>query len=232
MINTLRDTVAEELAACGTMRAYDPQLNIPEIAGSRVVKCLYQVNKKTGKKVAENAYCRLALGSLTEELIVARIKELAPYVLTFLQEKENDIVKGLHRGGASKIYSTSLGMDAVMTELEAAGTSARLSKEDIEAWYDSVLAEEVTVRFADKIGIPADGRASQAELDKLESIVAAYKMKFAALAAPVPKLSKPDCSALAAVIRACDMGLSLIGERFITRLDKLAMKDEDLLLAL
>ena len=43
----------------GEFKPYDSQLPIADIAGSRVVKCLYQVNKKLGgKKVAENSYVR------------------------------------------------------------------------------------------------------------------------------------------------------------------------------
>ena len=44
--------LGEEL---GKFKAYDNQLTIADIEGTRIVKCLYQVNTKTGVKAGDNS---------------------------------------------------------------------------------------------------------------------------------------------------------------------------------
>ena len=98
----VQDELAKLGEILGQFKAYDSQLPIAEIAGTRIVKCLYQVNSKTGKKMQENSYVRIPCKHLTEELIVSSIASLSPYILSYLQELEAGMIKEEHKNNEWK----------------------------------------------------------------------------------------------------------------------------------
>ncbi len=210
---------------------YDSQLDIKEEPNSRVVKCLYQVNKKTGKKAGENSYIRIPTAHLTEEMIASRIEELTPYVLNYLQGVEDTIVKEKHKGGETALFPASLSMDAIIARLEESEVGARLNKEKIEEWFQKYLAESLMVLFAEKLGI---NESSGPEMySKLELILGAYKAKFCSLASPKTSYNESDIAAMLGVIESTSAAAeSLIGKRFVKRLKGMNKKEEDLLMAL
>lgn len=209
----------------GEYKPYDSQLPIAEIAGSRVVKCLYQKSSSQA-----SSYVRVPTKHLTEELILERIAELTPYVLTFLQDVEDSMIKADHKAGLLSVYTESLSLDKLIERLEAAEQGARLNKEKIEAWFDDCIAEDLVTFFAAKMNI--SNEPTEDELAKLALVLGAYKKKFASLASGKTFIKEADCIAMAKVIQECGAGDSLIGSRFIARLDKMSQKEEDLLLTL
>lgn len=226
--NEMMATLGERM---GEWKAYDSQLTIPEIAGTRIVKALYQTNKATNKKLRENSYVRLPTSHITEEVIVARISELSPYVLSWLQELEAIELRAAHKKGQINVFTDGLSLDAIIARLEESETGARLNKEKIEAWYDSYLLNSLTMLFAAKMGIT--DTASEEQLAKLEIVLNAYKAKFASLASGKVYIKESDCKAMIVVIRSDDdAAASLLGMRFISRLEKMQEKEDDLLLAL
>jgi hypothetical protein len=217
----------------GAPKPYDSQLPIAEIAGTRIVKCLYQVSKtgaNAGKKKQENTYYRLPVKHLTEELIVSRIAELSPYVLGYLQEIEDKEIKAYHAQGGIAVRCESLSIDKIIEALEASEAGARLNKEKIEAWFVAELQDSLAVAFAERLGISES--SSEAELEKLEMVLNAYKAKFASLAGGKTYIKEADCIAMIAVIVKADAESSLLGKRFIARLEGMKKKEDDLLLSL
>ena len=222
--------LAELGESCGDFKPYDAQLPIAEIAGTRIVKCLYQRSAKTGEKVQENSYVRIPCKHLTEELIAERIAELTPYVLSYLQEQENEIIKADHKLGLLKVYCEALSIDKLIEKLEAQEVGARLNKDKIEAWFVAELEPSLTLKFAEKLGLTEE--SGEAELQKLEMILNAYKKKFASLASGKTFIKEDDCFAMRGVIVAAEATSSLIGARFMTRLENMSKKEDDLLLSL
>lgn len=226
--------ITEQLAALGEelgkFKAYDSQLPIAEIEGTRIVKCLYQVNSKTGKKVAENAYCRIPVKHLTEEVIVERIAELTPYVLGFLQAEEDKIVKERHKSGGLNVYPESMSIDQIIELLEASETGARLNKEKIEKWFIDCMQDSLAELFAVKMGV--NENSSEEQLNKLELVLNAYKGKFASLASGKTFITQADCNAMISCIERAELQNSLLGSRFIKRLQGMQVKNEELLMAL
>lgn len=209
----------------GDYKPYDSQLPIAEIEGTRIVKCLYQKSSKQA-----SSYVRIPCKHLTEELLAARMSELTPYLLNYLQEVESQMIKDEHKQGLLSCYVDALSLDKIIEKLEASEAGARLNKEKIEAWFASDLAESLTVRFAEKLGISEN--PSEEQLAKLEMILAAYKKKFSSLASGKTFIKEEDCTNMISVIEFCEADKSLIGSRFIARLGKMQKKEEDLLLAL
>lgn len=226
--------VETELAALGEtigeFKTYDSQLTIASIEHTRIVKMLYQISPKTGKKVAENSYVRVSCKHLTEELILARISELTPYILGYLQSVEDGMIKEYHKNGLLSLTSGNLSLDKIISKLEESETSARLSKDKIDAWFSENLADALTTNIAAKMSLSDD--CSEGELYKLEAVLNAYKAKFSALANPKAYIVEADCVAMIAVIKNAEADSSLLGSRFIIRLEAMSQKQEDLLMSL
>lgn len=220
--------LGEEL---GQFKAYDSQLTIPEIEGTRIVKCLYMVSPKTGKKAQENSYVRITTKHLTEEIVLKHIAELTPYVLTWLQELEGAMIKENHKKGALSIFPASLSLDKLIDHLEANSEGSRLNKEKIEAWFTACVEPELAELFAPKMEL--DENSSEAELERLEVVLVAYKDKFASLAGGKTYIKPDDCKAMINVISSCSTAKdSLIGTRFLARLEKMMNKEDETLLSL
>lgn len=214
----------------GEYKPYDPQLPIAEIDGTRIIKCLYQVNSKTGKKVAENSYVRISTKHLTEEIIVDKVIELAPYILNFLEDKENEMIRNDHKNGILNVFIASLGLDKIINKLDLDEAGSRLTKERVEVWFKAEVLDDLTILFATKLGL--DDNSSEEELEKLDMILDCYKKKFISLASNKVLIKEEDCSSMINVIKSCEAEGSLIGRRFIGKLEKMSIKKEDLLLSL
>ncbi len=227
--------VAEELEKLGEVlgqfKAYDSQLPITEIKGTRIVKCLYQLNPKTKTKAQENAYVRLPTKHLTEEHIVSRITELSPYVLAMLQEVEDKKIKEEHKNGACQVFTDYLTLDGIIELLEASSESSRLNKDKIEAWFSDKLEDTLAELFGAKMGISEN--SSEHDILKLAQVINAYKAKFATLVSPKAYLKEEDCLAMIRVIESVEEAKnSVLGARFIAKLGAMNSKVDDLLLSL
>jgi hypothetical protein len=217
-------------AELGKWLAYDA-LNVPkEINGTRLVKMLYKADSKTGLKLAENSCSYIPTGHLTEETVSARIEELAPYLVSFLQEIEDKEIKVLHKTGASQVYTDYLSLDKIIEALEASEIGARLTKEKIEAWFDADLADSLILLFGDKLGVV--GNPTPEQEMKINSIVLAYRAKFSSLAGGKTFIKEADCAAMILCLQFGELTESTMGRRFIKRLENMTQKEEELLLSL
>ena len=219
-------------------KEYDSQLAIPEVSGTRIIKCLYQISPKTGKKVRENSFIRIPSDHINEEAVVSNIEELAPFIVTFLQDKEDIIIKESHKNGALNVFTPNLSIASILEYLEENETSGRLNKEMITAWFKECIEENLTSLFAAKLGI--DEHSDESKLVKLAAVINAYKMKLESLASPKVSFKPEDCAALIGVISKADNKIiadvansgSVLGKRFIKKLEVMQTKTEDCLLSL
>ena len=227
---TMNNDLAKYGETIGEFKPYDSQLPITDIRETRIVKCLYQISPKTGKKIAENSYIRVACKHLTEEMIVSRISELAPFMLSYLQSVEDKMIKEYHVAGLLRLTTGNLTLDKIIDKLEESEVSGRLNKEQIETWYSEAINDNLAVIFAGKMQI--DENSSEQQLAKLELVLNAYKAKFASLASPKVYIAESDCLAMIEVVKQCKAENSLLGSRFIAKLGKMSEKQEDLLMSL
>lgn len=230
-----RDKQLEELGeSLGQFKAYSNDLPIAEIVGTRVVKCLYQVITKEGpnkgKKSGENSYVRITTKHLTEERIVEQIATLTPYILAYLQAEEDKIIKSEHKKGCLSIYQDSLSLARIVEVLEATSESARLTKDKIEQWFGEHIMEPLALLIIDKMDLITNPTSEQEA--KIHVTVNAYRTKFTSLASPKTILLEADRSALINVITKCEAQDSLLGARFITKIEGMVAKKQEELLEL
>lgn len=211
-------------------RPYDSQLPVPALAGYRIVKCLYKRNPKTGTQAADNSYIRVP-AHITEEVVAARISELAPYLVSYLQAEEDKLIKERHTAGLDKLSPDFLTLDRIIAALETSGVSNRLNKEAIEAWFAESMHDALLVAFADKMDVSDTPTAEQTE--KLDSILSVYRAKFGSLASGKTHYRVEEAEMLLKALEITGAGDSLIGGKFVARLTKMmSSTPTDLLLAL
>ncbi len=228
-----RDDSLEELGEkLGEFRAYSNDLPITEIVGTRIVKCSYQVNKNTGKKAGDNSYVRIPTKHLTEQVVIAEIAKLAPYVLGYLQEQENKMIKADHKKGSMRVYTEYLDLDKIIAALEESEQGARITKDQIEAWFTTEMEEMLAMLVSDKMGISASDAIDAEQEAKLLDILYAYKVKFTELTSTKAILKDSDRVALVNVITKCEADKSVIGSRLIARIDRMSTTISDELEAL
>lgn len=231
----LRAELARLGEVLGAFKPYDSQLPVADIAGSRVVTCLYKGvrDSKTGEVIPskwENAYVRIPTAHISEAKITANLAELMPHFVSYLQGIEDAMIKDSHKAGLSSIYVEGLNLAKLIEKLEETNTGSRLNKEKIEAWFDAELQDLLATKFAAKMDL--DENSSEAELAKLEMILAAYKAKFSSLAGGKASLKEADCLAMIAAIKTCELEEDSLGSRFIVRLETMMKKEDEVLFSL
>jgi hypothetical protein len=234
---TRKEAMRVELAKLGEVlgefKPYDSQLPVSEIKGTRVVTCLYKAVKRDGVLVPSefsNTYVRVPVSHLTEKLVIEQASELAPFVLAYLQGIEDAMIKDGHKSGLTRVYTDGLSIARLIEKLEESSNTGRLNKERIKQWFDAEVAEVLAVKFAAKMGL--DENSSEAELSKLDAVLAAYSGKFESLAGGKAFIKEQDCLAMIGVIKTCQLEDDNLGSRFLVRLENMTKKEEDLLLAL
>lgn len=231
--NTLNNTVAaQELPF--TFKPYDSQLPIAVAEGMRVVKCLYKVAKtgsNAGSRAAQNSYIVVPENHLSEEVMVERITQLAPYIAAFLQSEEDKLIKETHKQGSKGFTSAWLSLDKILEALDASGQSSRLNKEKIGTWFVSEMQEALVAAFAEKLGVSEV--PTEAELEKLAMITGVYKSKFESLASGKTMYRMEDAEGLQKALEVTGAVEGVIGSRFNDRLEKMkTATPDDLLLSL
>jgi len=128
------------------------------------------------------------------------------------------------------VHTEYLSLDKIIESLEAASVSSRLNKETIEAWFKAEIEPMLAELFADKMGITE--ASPETELEKLELVLNAYLLKFSSLAGGKTFIPEVDCFAMIKVIRECEADKSILGARFIVRLEGMKKKETEVLLSL
>jgi len=227
--NAVADAVATA-SDVNTFKEYDTALTIPAVEGYRAVKCLYKKNAKTGKAAGTNSFVRIA-DHITSEAVTDKLAGLMPYLITYLQEEENKVVKAKHVAGATIIDPDTISLDSIIAALESSGTNNRLNKERVEEWFAGSMLESLMVAFADKMGLSDE--PTQAELDKLEQITGVYKAKFASLASGKTSYRPEEAELMLKALDVTGAGTTEIGGRFVVRLERMkTVSTDDLMLSL
>lgn len=150
---------------------------------------------------------------LTVEPVVLR----APLENAF-QNMQDEIIRDFitQLAATQRVGSTisSLQISATAVAAYQATTSSRLNGEQIETWFDTKLADQLTVALANKLGVPDD--ATPEQLAKITLAVSDQRLRFRKLAGPQTKYPSAVATGL---LRT----LNLLGESR----DELAVKLTD-----
>jgi hypothetical protein len=182
---------------------------VPFIAGKtvafpeqRLSKVGYKETKKTKAKYPSIA---VSVPVLADSDISAKIEQLIPHVRSMLENAQDGIVRSLYESGNGVLSSVSdeeLSVDMCIQFLDAEATGGRLTKEAIESWFVSSLADNLFVMVAEKLGF-AEPNEDQGKV--IGQHVNAYKGVMSSLAGGKTFLQP-------AQIKGCKAALSLVDD--------------------
>jgi hypothetical protein len=135
-----------------------------------------------------------------------------------LQNAQDGIIRSMYESSDGELQSVSdddLSIAQCLAFIEAESTGGRLTKEAIERWFDSELADNLAVMIADKLKFSDLTPENQAVIDKH---VGVYKQVLSMLAGGKTFLADPQ-------IRGCRVAIALASEdddmskKLVSRLD-------------
>lgn len=195
--------------------------------GQRLAKVTWKTNNdKTSAyyNIKRESKC-VSLPVVASAELVANITALSPHLVAYLHSVQDKMVREMldSQNNCVSISTQDISIPAIIEYLEGSDESGRLTKESVAAWFDSTVADSLSLLLAEKLGIsdvPTD-----AESAKVLEVVGAFKSKIAALAGGKtsyePKVCKSLINALAVV--GSDDALAV---RFTSRLQKMVAESE------
>lgn len=201
---------------------YDAKAPVTE-AGKRTVKIMYKV-AKTGANAGKvkGANSCLLLSPINKDEVKANIDKLLPHIINMCEVEQDKIAKELHIADPEQtIDPDKFSLTAVIASLEAEAVSTRMTKEVINSWFDTNLADMLTVLFADKLGISDE--PTKADADKLGNFLTVYRNKFGGLASNLVSYQPTEAEKLITAIDKCELRLEgdLVGSKIKEKLVKM-----------
>lgn len=207
-----------------TIVAFDSKSSKP-YEGQRLAKITYKTSRKTGIKEKDSVCVSIPkLEITTEELI-----SLKPFLLNYLEGVQDTMIREAYEKGATSIHSDQIAVSAMLEWLDEDSKGGRLTKEYIVEWFNTSLADTLTVALADKLGI--GDTPTESQVKKLEQMLAVYRDKFASLAGGKTSFAADVAIKLQKALEFADTD-DLIAQRFNTRLEKMKENTSDDLMGL
>lgn len=182
---------------------------VPFVAGKtqpfqnqRLAKIGY---KPRGKNPARFASVAVSVPQIASQDIETNINRLLPYVGTLCESAQDGIIRGLYEssgGNLSSVLDSDISIEAVIGYLEAEALGSRLTKEKIESWFDSELADAITVLIGEKLGFTDPNSEQEKTIAKHVRI---YRDVLAMLAGGKTFLDVKQ-------IKGCKTALSLVSD--------------------
>lgn len=178
---------------------YDAKAPVTE-SNLRTAKVMYKT-PKDGSKRKDNV-C-LLVAPITTDQILDSVEELLPHIVAMCEQTQDSIAKDLHTSNDVTIPVDSLNMTAIVAKLTESATSGRMNKETITSWFDSNIADTMSVLFANKLGVSEE--PTQEDSDKVDRFVTVYRNKYAGLASNTTIYQPQEAEKLLEAIQKCDV---------------------------
>lgn len=135
--------------------------------GQRLVKATYKSTTKDGKTIPPKyqGVCA-SIPVMQWNDVSEHIPALKEHIIELVSKAQDGIFKALYesRGGMmAQVQDSDLCMESVIGFLDAESSGGRLTKEFLEAWFNSDVLESAYVVFAEKLGF-GSGSDSDSEL--------------------------------------------------------------------
>jgi len=169
-------------------------------------------------------------GEFSEEVWKAHEGSFKGIVQRALESAQDGIIKSLYEssgGTLSSVDSDSLGILQCLAYIESEQTGGRLSKEMLEAWFDSTLAENLTVVIADKLGFE---ELNDSQMGVIEKHLNGYRGLISSLSGNKTILTHGQISGIRRALELSKVEDETV-EKLRGRLDQMEKKEkiEDLL---
>ena len=217
---TTTDTTGNDAAYSYNFADYIATAAPTVTADHRLSKCQYR-----GDNAEKLTSSYIQVPVFTDAEIEEQMPVLMPHLVSYLEDKQDSLVKVAHKAGFSGVDSSTIDLAAVIDLLEATG-QGRLNKELIFKWFDADMSDSLTVAFADKLGISENPTAEDEA--RVAGVIASYRVKFGALAGGKSTFVPEEAERLQRALEVTEAISTVLGARFNTRLEAMK-KPADLL---
>lgn len=173
------------------------------LSGQRMSKIGYKTEKKTGKQRFPSV-CVSVPVILTEE-ITGSLTALMPHIRAMIEDTQDKVVRSLYEsseGALSSVSDSEISVQACISFLEMESDSNRLTRETVINWFNSTLADNLTVYIAEKLNFN-DPDDSQMKI--ISQHVSGYQEVLASLSGGATILATPQ-------INGCKKALELVAD--------------------
>jgi hypothetical protein len=173
------------------IRPYDPKA--PMAQGYRHAVIRY---RETGKQTVSKTAQMVTIPQVTLSDDYLMPEKASQVLVGILEDQQDIMLRAFIDNGISVIEWESVSIDNCLDSLTAVRISQRLTKEQVENWVNVALVDSLRVRGkqnAESKGYVVD---SEKFLAQIAGTIAAYRERFARLAAPVPNLDQNAAQAL------------------------------------
>ena len=150
------------------------------LSGQRLAKIRY---KTTAKQAAKFPSVCVSVPPLADSEIMDNLPALKVHIRAMLEQAQDGVIRSLYEaagGNLTSVQDSDISVAACIGYLNAEAEGGRLTKETIESWFDSSLAEYVTALIAEKLGYSDDLTPEQEHT--ISRHVKGYKDMYSALA--------------------------------------------------
>ena len=172
------------------------------LSGQRLAKVRY---KTTAKQDAKFPSVCVSVPFIDVIAQVTDWTPLVPHVRAMLENAQDGIIRSLYEsaeGSLSLVTDADISIDACIKYLEAESEGGRLTKEFIESWFDSSVADYLYALMTDKLGY---GDVLTEEQDAtVKKHMAGYKGLYSSLAGGKTVLQENQIKSLAKVLDIVD----------------------------
>jgi hypothetical protein len=199
------------------------------LSGQRLAKIRYKTTKAQAAKFP--SVC-VSVPPLGENDWAPHYAQLIPHIKAMLENAQDGVIRSLyesHEGKLSSVQDQDISVAACIGFMEAESQGSRLTKETIDAWFDSGVAEYVAALVVEKLGYGEGSDLTPEQEATVARPVKAYKDMYSALAGGKTMYAPHQIASLRKVLALLDS--DEIGVKLDARLVKMleAPKIEELL---
>jgi len=121
------------------------------LTGQRLARVLYKPSKTNACKYA--SVC-VSIPFIDKGHVQENLGKLEPYITAMLENAQDSLIKSLYEsaeGELDMIIDADISVDALISFMAAEAAGDRITKDRIVAWFDSQVAENLSVVFAEKL---------------------------------------------------------------------------------
>jgi hypothetical protein len=195
------------------------------LTGQRLARVIYKTTKN--QKAKFPAVC-VSVPVIEEQTILDSAHRLIPYIRGLMESAQDGIIRSLYEtknGSLSSVHDDEIGVDAIVGYLVAEASGNRLTKELIESWFDTAVADNLTVVVAEKLGFE---ELNDEQMLTVQKQLNGFKGLVSSLAGGKTILSAVQITGCRKVIALASVDGDEVSERLTARLDAMERKETKL----
>lgn len=187
------------------------------LQGQRLAVVTYKTDKETGIKKDSKA---VSVPQISDDAIIDNLPSLVGHIRSMLAKTQDAIIRERLDSGVNVAHITNeeISIAACIEYLENSNESGRLTKESVGAWFDSTIADNLTVVLADKLGV--SDTPTFEEQSKIDLIVAGFKDRISSLAGGKTVFPVKEAESIKKALNLAPNDDAL-ATRFVARIDKM-----------